>query len=305
MPRIVAVCPKEFPGVSAVFKNGHALGLWEFVPFGERIPLDTAVLIVGTWWDIYMQFLTNPTVTVVPFFTSTFGQMGFSRNRVEFVQVGIVKKLMESNKIKYVLAGWEELIKYAFMKYEKEDRAFWCPYPLSIQANKVSIAWLDKIENSIGLFTPNAERKNLDNQILAAFNSGELHTNVPVVLSGERVKIYDWLPSDSYRKVISRLKITLHCGFTESFCYAAAESIAAGTVPIVSLQIARNLGIPECLPIVVHQLDSVSEIKEKISLTLSWKEEEYSERLAFLSSKLAEKAEWNRTVIKIILDKLL
>jgi len=303
MSRIVAVCPKEFPGVSAVFRNGAESGLWEFIELGSRIPLDTSLIIVGGWLDGYLQFLNNPQSPVVVFFTSTIGQMEFSLDQVEFLQCRIVHQLVSQNIVKCVLVGWPDLIDFVFSDCKARNRGFYFPYPISLKESRTP-GIQDKISNSIGIFSPRAPRKNLQNQILAATSIGELHTNVILGVGDRQVKYYNWQTRQDYLDCLSKLTVSLHCGFTESLCYAAIDSILAGVIPVISLQVAENLGISMLSPIVVHQVDSVTNIRRRIQDVLSWDEKAYLAVLNELRDSLKRTAERNYAEDKIILDKL-
>jgi hypothetical protein len=300
MSRIVAICPQAFPGVSAVFKNGAKLGLWDFIYLGDRIPLDATFLILGGWINSYYEFLGNPALLVAVYLTSTIAQMEFSLNQIELLQVREIGKLLEKNLIKYVLAGWQDVIDFPFKKFKEDQRAFYCPYPINLEFKRFDFRL--KINKSIGLFSPQAVRKNLQNQVLAALHSGELHTNLRIA-SG-RIKHHYWLPDDEYHKLIGSLWVTLHCGFSESLCYAAVESILAGTVPIISLQVAQNLSIPDDFATVVKQVDSARNIAKKIEQVLSWHPSEYAARLVYLEERIQKTAEINNEKIKKILDKV-
>ena len=301
MLRTIAICPAEFPGVTTVFKNGDRLGLWQHVKLGDRIPLDTETMIIDTWINNYKDFLGKPQIRIIPFLTSTIGQMEFSWNQIELKLIRAVIELMEKNIIQFVLAGWPDVIDVMFPRFKAQDRAFFCPYPLDIRYSR-KLRINKKIPNSIGLFSPSSARKNLQNQILAGSASGELHTNLNI--QGNGIKNYPWIDEQSYYDMLNKLKITLHCGFTESFCYAAAESLMCGTIPIVSLQIAQNLGFPEDIPIIVRQVDSANTIKIKVQNVLNWNDAYYVAYVGYLQTLLTKTAEQNLEQIKIILDKV-
>lgn len=295
MSRTIAVCPKQFPGVTSVFKHGHLLGLWDYVSLGEEIP-DNDLLILGAWHQAYNPLLKKHNCVI--YFTSTIGQMEFSAQSIELTTAQYVLELYEQKHIKAILHGWKDL---AFLFTTKNpERIYHCPYPFDYEYFKRFHAD-EKQRHSIGMFLPKAPRKNIFNQLLAAGN-----INCPVYTNqdceGPNFNTCGWLNEEVYYKLISQMIVTLHCTYTESFSYAAAESIALGTLPIASIQVTRNLNLPYQLCCL--QCDSVFEIIDSLLRIMRLKTDEYYKLLATTQERLIIRVDSNLVEAKIVLDKI-
>ncbi len=292
-PKIVAVCPEEYPGVSAVFKHGEKLGLWEYRNVRRELPKNDLV-ILGAWHYHYKKYLEDNQCVV--YLTSTFGQMEFSYQGIEIDNLGEIERLLKEGKIKAILAGWPDVAEYF-----QSEKAFYCPYPFSEEYILKQTKQETKEYDSIGIFLPNSPRKNTFNQILAAINSKmKIYTNLPYDCPG--IKTVGWLPNPEYYSLISKLAITLHCTFTESFSYAAAESIVLGTIPIVSSQIATNLSLTN--DVICWQCDSVKNILEKIEFFKNVSAEAYQQKITILKSYLKIRNSENLDKTKNVLDEI-
>jgi hypothetical protein len=98
----------------------------------------------------------------------------------------------------------------------------------------------------------------------------------------------------------------MHCTFTESFSYAAAESIFLGTIPILSRQVAENLGleefgilIPKYEDSIIHILDHIRMIKEMCNA-----KKEYEDFIKTLQEHLLSKIKNNLDQTLKVLDFL-
>ena len=292
MFRIVAVCPKEYPGVSAVLRNGKSLGYWEFMHLGEEVPPND-LLLLGAWHPAYEDLLKK--YKCVVYLTSTVAQMEFSVNSVELNQVECIRIHLAEKRIKAALSGWPDVVSMF-----PDAKSLYCPYPFDTRPYE-SFKAEQKILNSVGLFSTYEPRKNISNQLLAALNAGvELHTNLP--LTGRFIFPYGWLPEAEYHRILSRLMASLHCGFAESFCYAAAEALLLGTLPIVSTQIAENLGLTNFLA--CHQCDSFINILMKIKMILPMNEREYNSILEVERENLLNRLKKYSEITKNVLDEI-
>lgn len=298
MPKIIAVCPVEYPGVNAVFRHGAALGLWEHINLKTELPKNDFV-ILGAWHPSYEEYLDKHQCTV--YLTSTFAQMEFSHNQIEITNQGTIQKLLQDNRIKAVLSGWQDTSD--FLTEYFPARSFYCPYPFSEEFITSQVLQVEKSkEKEIGIFLPFAPRKNILNQILAASSSGlKTYTNLPFD-SLKNIHKVEWLSEMNLYTFISKVTMTLHCTFTESFCYSTAESLVLGTIPIVSIQIADNLGLTES--IVCKQVDSVKTIKEKILEIAGLSETEYKGILEYQKFGFRERIKANTVLTKDVLDKV-
>lgn len=290
MSRIIAVCPKEYPGVNSVFRHGASLGYWSHVTLGEEIS-EHDILILGAWHPDYMALLNLKSKKGI-YITSTLGQMDFSQDMVELKQLEAMQRLLKEKQIDFVLSGWPDVADLFL------GTGYFCPYPFDESLlNRRRI----KIQNSVGIFLPYSPRKNMTNQLTAAIKSGaKIFTNLPV--SSSDIKQVGWLDNESYYTQISEMKLTLHCTFTESFSYGAAESLFLGTLPIVSTQIAENLFLgPE---LTCHQCDSVKNILEKILYILNLDPLNYQILLNKQLARARVKLQQNRYLTKKLLDEL-
>lgn len=297
MPRILAICAKEFPGVNAVFKHGASLGYWTHIHLEDPIP-EHDILLLGAWHPKYWSLLELKTRYGV-YITSTLGQMEFSYNSVELHQLKALQDLLRSGKLNFILAGWPDIADL----FAGFGNTFHCPYPFD-ESIIVKYKSGQRMRNSVGIFLPASPRKNTANQLMAARLSGtkRIFTNLPVGFSPE-VERVGWLPEDKYFKLMSEVGMTLHCTFTESFSYGAAESLVLGTIPIVSMQVAENLGLIS-QAITCNQCDSISKIKQIIRLILNISDIEYNSLARLYLAKLRCKLRENYEITKRVLDKI-
>ena len=299
MSKIIAVCPKEYPGVNAVFRHGAALGLWTHLHLEDTIP-ENDFVILGAWHPSYEEYLDKHRCVV--YLTSTFGQMEFSNNQIEIQYIPMFIELLNKNRIKAILAGWKEVADY--FNDRVKEKSFYCPYPFSeAYLKEIKEGAFIKEPNSVGIFLPCAPRKNTFNQLLAAVKSGmKIYTNLPYNFENPNINKIEWLSNEEYFLFISRLTLTLHCTFTESFSYAAAESLMLGTLPIVSLQISENLNLPHNL--ICYQCDSVSNILSKIEGIKELDEFRYEEHIRSCQGHFRFKNKINFALTKDVLDKV-
>lgn len=292
MPRIIAVCPKEYPGVNSVFRHGASLGYWKHVALGEEIP-EHEILILGAWHPDYCALLNLKSKKGI-YITSTIGQMDFSQGMIELQQIEAMQRLLKEKRIDFILAGWPDVANL----FSGIGPAHHCPYPFDESLLRERRA---KIPNSIGIFLPFSPRKNITNQLTAAKMSGaKVFTNLPI--NSSEISNVGWLDIKDYNAQIEELKLTLHCTFTESFSYGAAESLFLGTLPIVSTQIAENLNLgPE---ITCYQCDSVKNILEKILYILNLDYKSYEILLNQQLARIRVKLQQNRYITKNLLDEL-
>ncbi len=301
MYEIIALCPKEYPGVTSVFRHGENLGLWKLCFLGEEIP-ENKLVILGAWHPAYAELLEKHKCAI--YITSTFGQMEFSHNRIEIEQYQEIIRLADVGKLVAVLSGYWEVANYS-EKFLKE-KSFWCPYPFEIKEQKLEPDWWSKKEkNSTGIFLPDAPRKNTLNQIIAAAEiSDRVYTNLPFV-GIKVVSSKGWIPEPEYSLRIKKLMVTLHCTFTESFSYAAAESLVLGTIPIVSLQVAENLGFLENWENVCLQCDSSEKIMRSIKEIFELGEKSYLELLDNCQKAFKMRMASTAAITRNVLDKVL
>ena len=230
--------------------------------------------------------------------------MEFSEQQIEVTYISILIKLLVANRIKVILAGWPDVANY--FNDEVPEKAFYCPYPFSEEYLyfKGVTETLVKEPNSVGVFLPCAPRKNTLNQILAAIKSGmKIYTNLPYDFQNTNVNKVGWLSNTEYFKLISRLTLTLHCTFTESFSYGAVESLMLGTLPIVSIQICDNMNLSGSV-ICCGQCDSVTEILNKINYIKNMPELAYEYQIKKCQTNFRFKNELNLKITKDVLDKV-
>ena len=303
MFRTLAICPKEYVGVTAVLKHGQELGLWEFMtlPDAKETLLSVSekgpdLLIFGAWHQEYEIFREHFKCAV--YITSTLGQMELSPNIIELMQLVMFDELLKRNELVGLLAGWPSVASFF-----RNEKAIFCPYPFNYQ-------WFEEISRtkeprSVGFFSPTHQRKNMTNQLVAAsLANADIHTNIQLLLPNVKQTTYPWLKEDVYFELIRKMKTTLHCGFTESFCYAAAESIMLGTLPIVSFQVALNLGLNPLELNVVDEIDSTNAIQNCIETILDMPEKIYKEILDQCKVQLILRAKRNLVECRSAVDKL-
>lgn len=294
MPRIIAICPKEFVGVSAVLTHGAKLGYWKHIFLGDEVP-ENDILLLGAWHPEYWKLLDK--YNCGAYITSTIGQMEFSWEQVELHQLDAIRELYKAEKLKFALVGWRDVL----WTFNKRERVFYCPYPFYFKDIE-EIKTKDKFPKSVGIYLPNSPRKNLMNQYLAAKAcSTEIYTNLN--FGDKNIHYTGWLERTTYLNLLSRLTTTLHCTYTESFSYAAAESLVAGTIPIVSFQVAQNLGLANAT-YVCPQCDSIAEIAMPIRRLFSIENKNYQEILAQLTTDFKKTMGLYQEQTKLVLDKI-
>jgi len=276
--KILTICPEEFVGVSAVFRNmsevigSNHMELSKIVKNNEIIENYDLVILGGYHYE-YLNILNHiqrPTRALL--ITSTLGQMeltgdyNFLKPSHEMLNMGIID---------YLFLGSETLYK-TFKTLYNDKSILYFPYP--IHPLKPSGIYKEKV---FGMFAPNHPRKNILNQIYAFIISNKdynLITNIPIYTNYPRIQYVNWLPRKDYLEMIESCRAILNVFYTESLCYTTIEAMSLGTPVIFSPAIKQALKIKDNMfkSLYVENPDNVVEIAEKIKYISSIDEDTYN-----------------------------
>lgn len=281
MKKILVTCPQEFVGVSSVFKHFVSLGLGKFVPTQQLTPeliKQADFLLLGAWHPSYNDLIKLPIKKGI-LLTSSILQIELTPNMIELQYLNYILSLLKEDKINYLFCGSPNLYEaIKLFETQKEENIYYFPYPYNTHLFYEYVG-NNKILHSCGMFFPTHSRKNVLNQLfafrLANLVKGELslHTNTKLQIKGN-VFYYIWLNDDAYYDLLSKIYLNLHVTVAESWCYAVADSIYLGTLPLVSPVVAKNLNLPEEL--VVVNIDSTIDIADRILKIMKMSNIEYS-----------------------------
>lgn len=257
--KIITVAPKAYVGVNAVFEHltpmigSEHQYLEELSLAGEEA---ADLYIFGGWvpnvYPLLFRWLNQrdeqgPKIAVLN--CSSLGQMEMAQ-----VEIGYLREMMQfaaDGVIDYVFLGDED----AAICFDDQPGVRYFPYPIRIELfDQFQLKFAAKIPGAVGLFSPAHYRKNLVNQMMGCKLANDalkgnpsitLHSNLQLEMGGVQKQFWGWLPRPDFFRKIAEMQTTLHCGFTESFCYAALESIMLGTLPILSPVITNNFMLEE------------------------------------------------------------
>lgn len=286
--RILCTTPKAFVGVSSVFMHLSSIGLADFVSL-EELNLEIVnkydLIIFGAWDNLYLQYILNAKCKKALLLTSAIAQVEMSPSMIELAYLKNILKLLDDKKLDYIFVGDKNLYEVI-----KKDKIYWFPYPIDINAYN-SVVGNNKILNSVGLFCPTHHRKNMLNQLfavkLARLVKAEvhMHTNAKLKMLGDYT-FYTWLNRDAYLDLISKIYLNLNVFHSESFCYSTVDSIGAGTLPLVSPCVQKNLGLPD--EITINNPDSAIDIAHKILHLIKLRPNDYNRLLALCMKSITK-----------------
>lgn len=265
MSRIIAICPKEYPGVCSVFRNGQALKLWNFYNLEHKFPIESDLYIFGGWHPGYRNLIERLTGKKSILITSSPAQLEMGVIDLEYLR--IIMDFKNRGLIDTVFCGSSFLADWL--------EAVYFPYPIFLPEEPMW-SWASK-SYSVGLFLPSHYRKNIFNQILALEilklrkPALEIITNVTFPYIPSDFKFVGWQPRSPYKQLISTLKVFLHATWTETLGYAAIDAIRQGTIPLLSVQNAQVLGSSQF----IENIDNPLEIARKLEEILNLDSERY------------------------------
>ena len=283
-PKIAIICPDRFPGVCQTMKAMQSTGLTDlFVLTREKpkIPSEAYTyryIILGGWAEEYEEIIGKHSHVSV-LWCSSIGQMELSN---EFEMFSKVVGYLKNNSLEHLLTGSREL--YISMK-NFIPTILYMPYPVMDSEIK-TFTFRKKHDQSVGIFLPWHPRKNIFNQIYAVslasmspkVDTLTLYTNIKGIAPLKSLTVVNngWLERKAYLNTIKRVKVGLHVTHTESFGQQALEYMLSGTPVVMSPVTAMNLKLPEELvELMVFNVDSPTEIADKIINILTMKDEEY------------------------------
>lgn len=289
---IVSIAPKAYVGVNAVFEHltpmiGSKHHYLEDFPLASEESAD--LYIFGGWvpnvYPLLFRMLNErdergPQIAVLN--CSSLGQMEMAQVEMRFLQE--MMQFAADGVIDYVFLGDED----AALCFDDQPGVRYFPYPIQTDMfDKHRGIFEAKLPSSVGMFSPAHYRKNLINQIMGCKLANQaindippitLHSNLQLEVGGVQKQFWGWLPRVQFFQKISEMKTTLHCGFTESFCYAALESIMLGTLPILSPVITNNFQLND-YELMVVDIDQPRAIGFQIKNVLEMDVNDYSNLL--------------------------
>lgn len=278
--KIVFITPKNFVGNCAIAKHGASMGLWDIL-YLEDFSLDRLnnynLIIFGAYTPAYDNIINSTKLKKAILLTSSVGQIEQTERMIELDYVNKLLGMLKDGNIDFIFVGSRDLYQVI-----KTDKIHYFPYPFNSSLFENFIV-NNKIMYSCGLFMPTHPRKNQLNQLfgfrLSNLDMGELnlHTNTTNRVFGN-INFYSWLDDEAYYRLLAQIYINLHISHVESFCYQVAESIALGTVSLVSPCIAANLDLPN--DVVIDNPDSTIDISKKILKFAKMSAESYNHVLA-------------------------
>ena len=106
MKPITTICPKNYPGTSAVLSHYNVTGL---VNHTDEISPQTVkgrkLIILGGWHPLYyegIKRIIGANVSVAMFWTSSVGQTDFSNNGMEISYLHLIRDLAHTKLIFFV-----------------------------------------------------------------------------------------------------------------------------------------------------------------------------------------------------------
>lgn len=286
---IVASCPQGFVGVASIFRHGEKEGLWKFIPIQKILKDPPDILILGAWYPGYELLIDclPKTTKIVIWITSAVAQIEMTP--IELDYINIMSSLLEYKKIAAIFYSGTGVDDFFIDK----KRIFHAFYPLStIKMFNSQKMYSIKKPRSAALFLPAHFRKNIYNQTFALKSLVRehftTHSNVNIGLPNQtNFRFHNWLKESDYLALLSESMVSMHCTWTESFSYGAAESIINGTIPIISPTIAKNLELSHNKEeITVNNLDNFNEIADRVRSISCLAENSYLELLTILQNDL-------------------
>jgi len=261
--KIVTTCPQEYFGVSRVFQDGAALGLWKFIALEEiSLPLEAELVIMGGAHPTYHVLLDKIPQAKWILWTSPLLQ-------TELARVEMEQLLYYAREPRIQRIWFGEKAASSFFK-----KAFYAPFPVAIDRVASSdmlvaespfaaeAAQLDPVvtPEGIGMFVPFGNpQKNVYTQLASVKLFQETHPDVVLKTGGllpEQARFADqiglkykdlgWRTGRDYYDDISQCKMTLHCSVSESFAYGVLDSMLLGVPCLTSRAVSwvpLNLGL--------------------------------------------------------------
>ena len=234
--RIVTTCPQEYFGVSRVFEDGAALGLWTHIPLETlQLPLEADRIIFGGAHPVYHVLLDRIPQEKWVLWTSPLLQTELAR-----VEMEQLLYFMREPRIRHVWFGEKEA-KNAF-----GGKSVHAPYPIAVDRVKPSGPHENK--QGIGFFVPFTNpQKNVFNQLAAVKLFQETHKEVSLwtggltpeqtrfaEAGGLQYKDIGWRTGRDYYDDLHQRMMSLHVSLSESFGYGALDSMLLDTPCLVS-----------------------------------------------------------------------
>lgn len=323
---LYTVCSKYHPGVDTHLRNVESLGLSKhlYIEDLSEIPGDITTIIFGAWHISYkpvLKFAKRRGIKIGFLWTSSpteteLHSIIISQHQHEMLyqsssptetgmqgEISLLNRIIamkQNNEIDFI---W--FAKKDFLAAFGDDGIFYAPHPVHDRTKRTSIP--DK--NNISLFSSPAIKKNTFSQYLAfiavrrRIPTLHLKTNLsfkPMTY----ITALGWMPQDIYEQEINNTYVALHVSLAESFAYGAYEFLGRGIPCLVSPTIARNFNLPLQADIVIHNVDSVKEIADRIQYIVESDEEYYKKLSDTICQAMRKLKEHNNTsLIKIFREQ--
>jgi hypothetical protein len=315
MIEVLSVCPKQFPGVTSHLEHlARTTGLSEHFHgvTPEKIK-DKQMVLFGAWEHTYYLALKKirkkySDVKTGLLWTSTIGQMGFSNNLIETSFMWLIRDLLESEMLDYLFVPAKRTFR-AFKHFLPEEQLRYFP-------NTFSVPWIleykdesiEKEDNWVDLYAPQASRKNLFNQLMACKMADvKLHVNkldkslqdFADLIQLDYVDM-GWMEAKNFFRSIQSMKLGLQVTYAETFDYVIAEHFALGVPCLFSHTIDWTPHSHLWGYLSILNFDDPYEIAHKIKKLIE-NENTYNKLCGMVYKKINEVAEKNNKVcIKVL-----
>jgi len=314
---IITVCPKSYPGVTSVLKHYDVTGLTQHTDEISKETVDGRKLVIlGGWHPIYYEALQRLYIHNIPtalFWTSSVGQMDFSNNGMEISYIHLIKDIVMSKLLDYVVLGTPQNFDL-FKQFIPKEKLIYLPYAFdwnNIQKFKDNTLEMGK--DWVDIFCPLDTRKNPLVQI-----HGAQKADVHLHFSGlqPRYKFFaqliklrftdmGWMSQENYFKSIQTMKLGLQVTYAETFDYVVAEHFAMERPCLISTVMTSWVDKKLWKYLLVKNLDNPLEVAEKIKKIVNLSETKRKDLNMKCFSFMQEEAERRNEKGKDVLSRLL
>ena len=290
--KIVCIGTKGYPGASRVLRDLAGIGLATFCYLEDLKAVPSASIVVfAAWHPSYNALMSKIDAKKFVCWTSPALQTELNDPEIEFLSY-----VIRHEEISGIWFGDDHLAKTF------NERGFYLPYPIDI-----SQIYQYKTENQpkkdVGLFSAlQNKQKNVLTQFVAfkmlqqKYADVILHTNrlsptqrTFATILGIKFAEHGYLPDKEFFTLVQSVKGQSHVFLSESFSYATMESIILGTPCLMSVKVAKNMGIDEP-ELTVKDVDDSDEIAEKLEQLLTREDYDlFREKVRVLGTDTAEK----------------
>jgi len=310
---IVTICPKNFPGTTSVLTHYNVSGLVEHT---DEISPETIrgrkLAILGGWTHGYYEALKKIKTEGVPvaiFWTSSVGQTDFSNGGIEVSYLYILKDMIGSGLIEYIICATPS-VRDMFDKFIPEEKVIYMPYAFDWDVHQkyrkddmpVGKDWVD-------LFCPGDTRKNILVQTHGAkiadvhLHYSGLSTKYRYFADLIKVRHTDmgWMKKPQYYKAVQTMKLGMQVTYAETFDYVVAEHFAMKRPCLISTVMGSWVDKSLWKDLMVYNIDDPFEVGDTITAIMNMTKKQWkslTEKCYLFMKKEAKKR--NNIAIKTL-----